>query len=231
MNIAIIPARGGSKRIHKKNIKNFCGKPIIAYSIEAAIHSKLFDKVVVSTEDKEIALIAQEYGAEIPFMRPKALADDYTGTTAVIESVVSWYKSNDFNITNVCCIYPTAPLLQIKYLIQGFDNLSKENCNMSFSATSFTFPIQRAIRLLNDNSVEPVFPKSISSRSQDLEKIYHDAGQFYWAKANYYNDSYSFFSKHSMPVILPKYLVQDIDDNEDWIIAENLYKNIMTKSE
>jgi len=224
MNIAIIPARGGSKRIPRKNIKDFCGKPIIAYSIEVALESGLFDKVIVSTDDNEIAEIAKKYGAEVPFIRPIELANDYIGTTAVIESATTWYKDKGINVVNVCCIYPTAPLLKKEYLIKGLENLSKTNCHMSFSATSFAFPIQRALRFSENNGVAPVCSEDIGSRSQDLEDTFHDAGQFYWAEEAYYNNNYTFFSKHSIPVILPRYLVQDIDNDEDWIVAEALYK-------
>ena len=217
--VAIIPARGGSKRIPKKNIKNFYGKPLIAYSIETALKSQLFDKVIVSTDDIEIAKISKEYGAEVQ-MRPKELADDYTGTAEVIEYVLENLNEKfDF----VCIIYATAPLLQTKYLKEGFEKLKNSDAINAFSATSMSFPIQRTFKLNSDERCEMFTPEYYHTRSQDLEEAYQDAGQFYWSKIDKKSDDI-FFGKDSIPIILPRYLVQDIDTLEDWERAEVMYR-------
>jgi len=217
MNIAIIPARGGSKRIPKKNIKDFCGKPLIAYSIETALKSKLFDKVVVSTDDDEIAQVAKKYGAEV-LQRPKELADDFTGTGAVTAHALSVYKGYKY----ACTIYATAPLLQVEYLKKGYEELKSSDAIRAFSVTSMPFPIQRTFKIV-DGRCEMFFPEYFSSRSQDLEEAYQDAGQFYWEKVGVKSDEIM-FGKDSIPIILPRYLVQDIDTLEDWERAEKLYK-------
>lgn len=220
--VAIIPARGGSKRIPRKNIKNFFGKPLIAYSIEIAIQSKLFDKVIVSTDDKEIAKIANNYGAETPFLRPEELSDDFTGTGDVIEHTLRYLNSMGFSYDYCCTIYATAPLLQKQYLIKGFHELHKSNAHQAFSVTSMPFPIQRTFKIVN-NRCKMFQPENFYSRSQDLEEAYQDAGQFYWENLNNsFNDIP--FGKDSIPILLPRYLVQDIDTIEDWIQAESLYQ-------
>jgi len=180
MNIAIIPARGGSKRIPKKNIKDFMGKPIIAYSIEAAIKSQLFDEVIVSTDDDEIASIAKSYGASVPFKRPEELSDDFTGTTPVVRHAVNWYTKNKTKPDNVCCIYSTAPFVQVDYIQQGYNQLLSLVQGHITSITTFAFPIQRALKLDEGGNVSAFYPEFIPWRSQDLEESYHDAGQFYW---------------------------------------------------
>lgn len=223
MNICVIPARGGSKRIPRKNINFFLGKPIIAYSIEEAIKSKLFDKVIVSTDDEEIAKVAREYGAETPFVRPKEISDDFTGTSDVVKHAINWLIGKGMVYEYVCCIYATAPFLQEKYLKQGFKALEKNKVSFSFSVTSFAFPIQRAIKI-KDDRVSMFYPENFTARSQDLEEAYHDAGQFYWGKAQAFLDDEMIFSDKSFPVVLPRYLVQDIDTLEDWHKAELMYK-------
>ncbi|MCE2571525.1 pseudaminic acid cytidylyltransferase [Motilimonas eburnea] len=222
MNLCVIPARGGSKRIPQKNIKLFCGKPIIAYSIEVAKASGLFDKIIVSTDDQDIAKVAIQYGAEVPFMRPAELSDDYTGTTPVVANAIRFMEQQGYQIDKVCCIYATAPLLQVDYLNQGFAKLSEPGCEFCFSATTFDFPIQRAIRLLPQGGVEPMFPEHIGSRSQDLEEAFHDAGQFYWGTAECFKEGRSGFTSLSRMVLLPPYLVQDLDTLSDWRILEAL---------
>ncbi|MGB1299331.1 MAG: pseudaminic acid cytidylyltransferase [Psychrobium sp.] len=222
MNIAIIPARGGSKRIPRKNIKDFCGKPIIAYSIETALESDLFDKVIVSTDDEEIAEVAREYGAEVPFMRPKELADDYTGTTAVVRHALEWYLEQGVEFEYACLIYATAPLLKLEYLIEGFKMLS-DNKPMCFAATKYRFPIERAITITSGGAVSPFSKSHIKMRSQDLSPKYHDTGQFYWAKSNIFMAEACFFSEYSSAVLVPSNHAQDIDDFEDWELAEYLY--------
>jgi N-acylneuraminate cytidylyltransferase len=224
VNICVIPARGGSKRIPKKNIKEFNGKPIIAYSIEVALKSNCFDKVIVSTDDDEIAVIAKKYGAKVPFIRPNELSNDYAGTIPVIKHAIEWLENNNNTIDNVCCLYATAPFIQSRTISQAFQQFQESKANYCFSVTSFAFPIQRAIKLTEENRVNMFFPENFEIRSQDLEEAYHDAGQFYWGKAQAFKDGLSIFSEVSSPYILPRYLVQDIDSTEDWIRAEAMYK-------
>jgi pseudaminic acid cytidylyltransferase len=223
MNICVIPARGGSKRIQKKNIKFFLGKPIIAYSIETALNSKLFDKVIVSTDDENIANVAKKYGAEVPFIRPKKLSDDFTCTNSVVKHAINWFLEQDLEINYVCCIYATAPFLNMTYLNQGLEMLRDRSKLFAFSVTSFSFPIQRAIKISNDK-ISMFNPEYILKRSQDLDKAYHDAGQFYWGKAQAFLDELDMFSENSIPIFLPRYMVQDIDTLEDWKKAEFMYK-------
>ncbi len=223
--IAIIPARGGSKRIPRKNIKEFHGKPLIAYSIQTAIESNLFDKIIVTTDDEEIASISKLYGAEVPFIRPKKLADDFTGTTDVVNHTLQWLKNNGEEYDYVCTIYATAPLLQSKYLIEGFEKLKNSEATHTFSVTSMPFPIQRTFKITNDKRCMMFWPEMYNSRSQDLEEAYQDAGQFYWTKINQKSNEIM-FGKDSIPIILPRHLVQDIDTIEDWQRAEIMYKVI-----
>ena len=225
MKIAIIPARGGSKRIPRKNIKNFCGKPMIAYSIEAALQSELFDKVIVSTDDKEIAKMAQAYGAEVPFIRPPELSDDLTPTIPVIAHAIKELKKEG-PVDIACCIYATAPFIQIETLKEAHDLLLKNQSDYTFSATSFAFPIQRAIKLDKNKHVEMFNPEHFNTRSQDLEEAYHDAGQFYFGKTEAWLNERPIFSVNSTAVILARHLVQDIDTMEDFKRAELMYKAI-----
>jgi len=221
-SVCIIPARGGSKRIPKKNIKIFFGKPLIAYSIETALNSKLFEKVLVSTDDEEIAAIAKKYGAVVPFLRPKELSDDFTGTGAVISHALSFLQTQGEKYDYVCSIYATAPLLQVKYLKEGFEKLNNSDAVNSFSATSMPFPIQRTFKINNDRC-EMFWPENFKKRSQDLEEAYQDAGQFYW-KNLHKKSTDVMFGKDSIPIVLPRFLVQDIDTLEDWERAEVLYE-------
>lgn len=222
-SVAVIPARGGSKRIPKKNIKDFHGKPLIAYSIEAALASKLFEKVVVTTDDEEIASIAKKHGAEVPFIRPKELSDDFTGTFDVVDHAVKYLKDKGEVYDFVCTIYATAPLLQEKHLIEGFEKLQSSDAINAFSATSMPFPIQRAFKLNTNGRCEMFSPEYYMARSQDLEEAYQDAGQFYWQKQSEPSKEIM-FGKDSVPVLLPRYLVQDIDTLEDWKRAELMYE-------
>jgi N-acylneuraminate cytidylyltransferase len=224
MKLAVIPARGGSKRIPRKNIRPFAGKPIIAYSIEAALACGLFDKVVVSTDDQEIAAVARQHGAELPFVRPKTLSDDFTGTNAVVSHAIQWHRDEGIDVDYVCCIYATAPFVQPHYLKAGFDSLVSSGKSFAFSVTSFPFPIQRAVRINSDGALEAMFPEHVATRSQDLEEAYHDAGQFYWGRAEAFVEARPLFSPESVPVILPRHLVQDIDTIEDWRRAELMYQ-------
>lgn len=221
MNIAIIPARGGSKRIPRKNIKLFHGKPIIAYSIEAAKNSNCFDMIVVSTDDIEIANVAKHYGAEVPFIRSKDLSDDFTGTNAVVADTL-----NKLNIYNgkACCIYATAPFITPQVINQGLDKLIKENCDFAVTVTSFPFPIQRAAIINRHGLLTLNEPEYRMTRSQDLPEMYHDAGQIYWGKIDAFLGDKPLFSETTAPIILPRHLVQDIDTPEDWVRAEAMYR-------
>ncbi len=224
MNIAIIPARGGSKRIPGKNIKLFAGKPLIAYSIDAAKASGLFDKIIISTDSDEVAELAKTLGADVPFIRPEALSNDVVGTRPVTNHAINFCIENFYTPKFCCCIYATAPFLQSKYLQQGLESLKQDSeKSFAFSVTSFPFPVQRALKKTQDG-VSPMFPESISKRSQDLEEAYHDAGQFYWGKTDGYLSNQKIFSHHSLPVVLPRHLVQDIDTPEDWQRAELMYQ-------
>ncbi len=226
--IAIIPARGGSKRIPRKNIKDFFGKPLIAYSIEVALASKLFEKVIVTTDDEEIAAIAKQYGAEVPFIRPKELSDDFTGTADVVNHAVDYLENLGERYEYICTIYATAPFLQVKYLIKGFEALKNSDAINAFSSTSMPFPIQRAFKLDENGRCEMFTPEHYMVRSQDLEEAYQDAGQFYWTNRSRQKQSNNkvVFSDISIPIILPRHLVQDIDTLEDWQRAEYMYEAI-----
>ncbi|MCG9639560.1 pseudaminic acid cytidylyltransferase [Vibrio sp. Isolate34] len=223
MNVAIIPARGGSKRIPRKNIKHFHGKPMIAYSIEAALVSDCFDKVIVSTDDAEIAEVAKKYGAEVPFLRPANISDDYATTMDVMHHAITWCIDNGWTVDAVCCLYATAPFVKPEYLKQGFDKLNKGLFEFVFSVATFPFPIQRAIKISSGGEVSMFSPENEQVRSQDLEEAYHDAGQFYWGKTDSFLEKKAIFSHHSSVVLLPRSRVQDIDTNEDWDLAEALY--------
>jgi pseudaminic acid cytidylyltransferase len=220
----VIPARGGSKRIPRKNIKEFNGKPIIAYSIEAALKSNCFSQVIVSTDDDEISEVAKKYGALVPFVRPDELSNDYAGTIPVIKHAIEWMEDNNNYIENVCCLYATAPFIQSKIISKAYQQLQDSNSDYCFSVTSFSFPIQRAIKIVQGDKVNMFYPEHFNTRSQDLEEAYHDAGQFYWGKAQAFKDESPLFSEVATPYVLPRYLVQDIDTMEDWIRAETMYK-------
>lgn len=231
MNLAIIPARGGSKRIPGKNIRPFCNQPLIAYSIDVAKKSGLFDKIIVSTDSEEIAEVAHRFGADVPFLRPEHLSDDMTGTRPVTNHAIEYCKTHFFDPEFCCCIYATAPFLEAKYLKQGLEALKiQSDKKFAFSVTSFPFPIQRAIAL-RDGHVEPMYPADIWKRSQDLEEAFHDAGQFYWGTTEGYLSDDAIFSEASIPVVLPRHLVQDIDTHEDWNRAELMYKAYLSGNE
>lgn len=224
MRLAVIPARGGSKRIPRKNIKPFCGKPMIAWSIEAALASGCFDAVTVSTDDAEIAEVARHYGADVPFMRPAELSDDYAGTVPVLRHATEWFIANGQAPEQVCCIYATAPFVTGEDIRRGLDALSNNDCDYAFSVTSYAFPIQRAIRITPADRVEMFNPEHFNTRSQDLEEAYHDAGQFYWGRVSAWLEGKILFGTYAVPVKLPRHRVQDIDTPEDWERAEWLFK-------
>ena len=220
MNIAIIPARGGSKRIPRKNIKEFCRKPMIARPIQSAIESGCFDRIIVSTDDEEIAQIGREYGAVIPFLRPPELSNDYAGTMPVITHAIESIKTRGQEVKYACCIYATTPFVIATDLRQGL-NLLKSSCvDYAFSVTSFPFPIQRAVRIKLENITQMFQPEHLNSRSQDLEEAWHDAGQFYWGNTKAWLDQKPVFSNMASPVLIQRHLIQDIDALEDWTRAE-----------
>lgn len=225
MKLAVIPARGGSKRIPRKNIKNFCGKPIIAYSIEAALNSKIFDKVIVSTDDVEIAEVAKLYGAEVPFIRPENLSNDMATTIPVISHAVEFYEKKGFDVEWTCCLYATAPFVTKEDLSSAYETIKDSpDIKFLFSATSFSFPIQRAIYLGEKGEVNMFQPEHYFTRSQDLKEAYHDAGQFYWGRGRDWKGADVFFAPYSRIFKLPRNRVQDIDTLEDWDFAEKLFK-------
>lgn len=224
MRLAVIPARGGSKRVPRKNIKPFCGKPMIAWSIAAALDSACFDRVIVSTDDPEIAEMARAHGADLPFVRPPELSDDHTGTIPVVRHAVEWCGKHGSMPAQVCCIYATAPFVQGADIRRGLEVLSREGCDYAFSVTRYPFPIQRAIRVSARGRVEMFSPEHFHARSQDLEEAYHDAAQFYWGQASAWCGGRVIFGPNSCAVPLPRYRVQDIDTAEDWQMAEYLFR-------
>lgn len=221
-NIAIIPARGGSKRIPRKNIKDFFGKPIIAYSIEAALYSGLFEEVMVSTDDEEIAKIAVKYGAKVPFMRSITNSDDYATTMDVINEVLKNYtEKQERNFQYACCIYPTAPLLQIKHLQEGFSKLIKHKFTSVFPVVAFSYPVWRGLAIADNGTTSMIWPEFLNSRSQDLQPVYHDAGQWYWF--NNENLKNWNWPENSGTILLHEEYVQDIDTITDWNLTEMKY--------
>ncbi|MFJ2323418.1 pseudaminic acid cytidylyltransferase [Pseudomonas sp. NPDC087817] len=219
-NVAIIPARGGSKRIPRKNLALFDGVPMIVRSIRTALDSGVFDQVVVSTDDAQIADVARAHGAQVPFLRPAELADDFTGTAAVIVHALQQLPAFDY----ACCVYATAPLLQARYLREGFELLKLHpDKSFAFSVCSFGFPVQRALTLDGQGALTALYPEFRNTRSQDLPEAFQDAGQFYWGRSDAWLRSEVVYSSASLPVILPRHLVQDIDTPEDWKRAEYLY--------
>jgi len=224
MNICVIPARGGSKRIPRKNIKLFNNKPIIAYSIEAALNSNCFSRVIVSTDDNEIAKVAKKYGAQVPFVRPKELSNDYITTIPVIKHAIEWMQKENILFDNVCCLYATAPFISPQIISKSYQQLKESKSDYCFSVTTFPFPIQRSLKLIKDKKVEMLNPEYLNTRSQDLEEAYHDAGQFYWGNAKAFKNEIPIFSEVASAFVLPRYLVQDIDSEEDWVRAEAMYK-------
>ena len=223
MKLAVITARGGSKRIPRKNIRDFCGKPIIAYSIQAALDSNCFNEVMVSTDDDEIAEIARKYGAKVPFIRSSETSDDFATTADVLFEVVNKYQKRKIYPEYLCCLYPTAPLIIADNLISAFNQLQKNQMDVVFPITRFSFPIQRALRL-QENKVSFFNPENASMRSQDLEPAYHDAGQFYWCCVKTFLETKSLSPVKTSGIILPEWQVQDLDNMDDWVMAEMKYR-------
>lgn len=227
-NIAIIPARGGSKRIPRKNIKLFLGKPIIAYSIEAALKSNLFDEVMVSTDDEEIARVAIKYGAKVPFYRSKKTSDDFANTYDVLEEVLNEYKKKQIKFDYICCLYACAPFVTSTKLISGLNVLKSNNFDTVFPVMSFSFPIQRALKKNNTNKVSFINPQFSLTRSQDLEESYHDTGQFYWLNSKKLLSNKKLISTNSGCIVVSEIEGQDIDNSSDWKLAELKYELIQS---
>lgn len=223
-NLCVIPARAGSKRIPKKNIKDFLGKPIIAYSIEAALKSDLFDEVMVSTDDPKIKKIAIKYGAKVPFIRSKKNSDDYASTYDVLEEVLNQYKKNQIKFDYICCLYACAPFVTSIKLIEGLNVLKSNNFDTVFPVMSFGFPIQRALIKDKKNKVSFMNPEYSLTRSQDLEESYHDTGQFYWLNSSVLLSNKKLISNNSGCIIISEIEGQDIDNPSDWHLAEIKYE-------
>ena len=228
MSLCIIPARGGSKRIPRKNIRDFCGKPMIAWPIRAAIESGCFDRGVVSTDDAEIADVAETCGAEAPFRRAAELADDLTPTVPVIADAVTRLGVADR--TPVCCLYATSPLVDATDLRKGLDRLEDTDARFVLSVTTYAFPIQRALRRDASGRVEMLDPAQMQTRSQDLEEAWHDAGQFYWGRVESWTGGGGIFDAGAQGLALPRYRVQDIDTQEDWQRAEWTMRALQAES-
>lgn len=226
-NICIIPARGGSKRIPHKNIRPFMGKPIIAYSIEAALKSNLFDEVMVSTDNKYFAEIAKKYGANVPFLRSEKTAGDYAGTEDVIFEVIDRYKNMGKEFDNFCCIYSTAPFVTVENLKKCYELIS-DTIDSSFSVVEYSYPIQRSL-LIEKERIKMAFPEYFDARSQDLEKRYHDAGQFYFSKVDSFYKYKTLWGPNTAPLVLSELEVQDLDTETDWKLAEIKYKLLHEK--
>lgn len=223
--IAIITARGGSKRIPRKNVKEFCGKPIIEYSINAALNSGIFDEVMVSTDDKEIADISVKCGAEIPFMRSEKTSNDHASTADVLKEVLEKYEESGKNFEYACCIYPTAPFITPEKLKKAMDILIEQNADTVMPVVAYSFPPQRAV-VIENGIIKPQYPEFQSYRSQDLETIYHDCGQFYFISVKVFKESGKLIGNNTVPIIVDETEVQDIDNITDWKIAEMKYRLI-----
>jgi len=223
MNLCVIPARGGSKRIPRKNIKPFAGKPMIAYAIEAATDSRLFSRIIVSTDDPEVKEVSQKYGAEAPFLRPAELSDDHTPTVPVIAHAIRTLGQTGQSFEYVCCIYPCVPFLKEKDLVMALHLLKKGQADYSISVTEYPSPIQRALKMDAQGRIHPRFPEFELTRTQDLEASYHDAGQFYWGKCQTWLKKPCIHS-NGVGLKIPNFKVVDIDTPKDWIKAELLYQ-------
>jgi len=222
-NLCIIPARGGSKRILRKNIKEFLNKPIIAYSIETALKSNLFNEVMVSTEDDEIANVAIKFGARVPFFRSTDSANDFSTVTHVLNEVIDHYQTIGQVFENACCLYATAPLTTIEHIKQGFEILVQKQRDTVIPITPFTFPIWRGLKTEDDEKVKMIWPEFLNSRSQDLQEVFHDAGQWYWFSVESFIKNKKLFNDNTCAIILDQIEVQDIDNLTDWKIAELKY--------
>lgn len=223
-SIAIIPARGGSKRIHRKNIKDFLGKPIMAYSIETAKNSGLFDEIMVSTDDEEIAELAQKLGAQVPFLRSAENANDFATTVDVLLEVIHHYERSGKKYQYGCCLYPTAPFITTELLMESKKQIVKHGYDCVFPVLPFTYPIQRALKIGNDGRIELFQPDFLTTRSQDLTPAFHDSGQFYWFNVSAVMEHKSLWTKNTAALTISEMDAHDIDNLEDWEIAEFKYK-------
>jgi pseudaminic acid cytidylyltransferase len=231
MNLAVIPARGGSKRIPRKNIREFCGKPIIAYSIAAARDAGCFDEVMVSTEDAEVATIARQHGAMVPFYRSTTTSSDFAPTADVVLEVIHEYRQRNREFTFVCCIYPTSPLLTPDVLRRGYDLLLADvTAPAAIPVTRFSYPIQRALQV-EDGRLSLLHPEYALTRSQDLPPAYHDAGQFYWVRVSRFLEHPTLLVPGTAAIILPEWQVQDIDNPDDWLVAEVKYQLLRQRAQ
>ena len=228
MKIAVIPARGGSKRIPRKNIKSFHGKPMIAYAIGAALASKVFDRVIVSTDDSEIAEVAKAYGAELPFVRPPELADDHTPTVPVIGHAIRVCDQLGWGVEDVCCIYPGVPFISTDDLRSSHEQLVSTGANYVFPVTGFPSPIQRALRRLSDGTVHPFQPEHTATRTQDLEPVFFDVGRFYWGRKQAWLDGLN-IHLNGTTLLIPEWRVVDIDTPSDWERAELVYSALFAE--
>ena len=231
MKIAIIPARGGSKRIKRKNVKSFGKRPMIAWAIDVAKKSQCFDRVIVSTDDEEISKVSLNSGAEVPFLRPKKLSGDHSTTLDVIKHAVDWYTASGVKLSYVCCLYPTTPFLTAADLQEGLKLLIQNKATFSFAAARYSHPIQRAMKMDPSNLCKLVDEKSASMRSQDLEQMYYDVGQFYWARCSDWSSENQILGNNSCAVIIPQYRAIDFDTEEDWERAEWLFRSIKGREE
>lgn len=223
-NLCIIPARGGSKRIPRKNIKPFLGKPIIAYSIEAALHSGLYEEVMVSTDDGEISTVAKMYGASVPFPRSNETSNDFATTNDVINEVLNQYRNMGREFDTITCLYATAPFVTVNRLLEAYQALENGDFDSAFTCVEFSYPILRSLIINTDGFIKMKWPEYMNSRSQDLEKFYHDAGQFYVSSVKAFQQNKSLWGKKTYPIILPELEVQDLDTATDWALAEMKFK-------
>lgn len=222
MNIAVIPARGGSKRIPRKNIRSFCGKPIIAYSIDVALRSGLFSSVIVSTDDEEIADVARSFGADVPFMRPAHLADDFTGTGPVLMHALTHYQEKREPADVICCIYATSPFTTVEDLVRGYDAL--ENAPAAFTVTNFAAPPFWALKQDDQGRMAMLEPEYLDVRSQDLPELFHDTGQIYWGTSEFFLSGGDIQTGSAVGIHVPRHRTQDIDSMDDWARAEIMYQ-------
>lgn len=226
MNLCVIPARGGSKRIPRKNIKDFLGKPVIAYAIQAAFDSRLFDEIMVSTDDEEIAEVARKYGATIPFFRSSETSNDFAGTAEVLTEVINNYKKINKFFSKICCIYPVSPLIRAASLKEAYDLLEQNQLDNSFPVCQFSNSIWRALNVDDEKKVTMIWPENKNKRTQDLTTSYYDAGQFYWLDTDKFMETGEFFTDATGSIILDELHSQDIDTLMDWKLAEIKYKMI-----
>ena len=230
MKVAIIPARGGSKRIAGKNIKLFHGKPVMAYSIEALRLCGIFDRIIVSTDSEEIAAVARQFGAETPFMRPASLSDDFTTTAAVVAHALQWLQDQGEAALQVCCMYATAPFVRVEDIRRGYELLVKSRVSSVFPVTTYASSIFRSFKVESDGHLAMMWPEYELERSNDLPEAYHDAGLFYWLDVQSFLKTLQMYGRDALPIILPRYLVQDIDTLEDWQLAELMYDVLMRRT-